>query len=239
MLGRFVVADCQVSDRSAAHSSHQQVFLPTEHSPEELPALVRKPHGASTAKAWKQWVSLKSSPASLPQKSTSAVAVVVGVASRTELALTASAALCSSPHISLLCWLPGIATLVGLRWLEHISALGGEAQENPQGHKVVTWAMPGVSHLPRGGSGSVEGLFSPVKVCSLENTIKLQGLTCWGELSLWGWRSSPELACSEGLEIWNWDQGLYLIDNALVLAVRWFFGFNSLIAFPSQINPLP
>lgn len=51
MLGRFVVADCQVSDHSAAHSSHQQVFLPAVHSTEGLPALVRKPHGASTAKA--------------------------------------------------------------------------------------------------------------------------------------------------------------------------------------------
>lgn len=77
----------------------------------------------------------KSSPAT---EITSGVAVVVRVASRTELALTASGALCSSSHINFVCWLLGISNVVWHWQMEHIPALGREAQEDPQRYEVLT-----------------------------------------------------------------------------------------------------
>lgn len=63
--------------------------------------------------------------------------------------------------------------------------------------------MPGVSHLPRGGCGGVQGFFSPVRMYNPENTIKALGSDLLRGAFPLGLRLSPEPICSERWEIWS------------------------------------
>lgn len=144
----------------------------------------------------------------LASEITSGVAVVVGLASRTELLWQQVQPYVLSPHISFLCCCLALATLVWHWQVEHIPALGREAQEDPQSHEILAWAMPGLSPLPGVAVGLCRDFSILAERAAQKTPLNSRVWLAEGSFPFGAGDHLQSLSVVRQ-EIWSWDQDLY------------------------------